>query len=111
MSAARKYTKSVSKSRSPRPGFYCGIEGGSTKTVAVVIDGGGSIVQRVKTLPCNIKLLDDRQILHLFEGIRERLKQPVPFIGVFVAGCVSPSDEARVKRLVQKGWPASPASW
>src|SRR3989338_2878411 len=40
MSAARKYTKSVSKSRSPRPGFYCGIEGGSTKTVAVVIDGG-----------------------------------------------------------------------
>ena len=107
MSSARKYTKSVSKSRSPRPGFYCGIEGGSTKTVAVVIDGGGRIVQRVKTLPCNIKLLDDRQIIHLFEGIRERLKQPVPFIGVFVAGCVSPSDEARVKRLVQKVWPVS----
>ncbi len=94
--------------RNSKKCFYCGIEGGSTKTVAILIDGGGRVVQRIKTLPCNIKLLDDRQIVHLWEGIRERLKRPASsFIGMFVAGCVSPSDEARVKRLAQKVWPES----
>jgi len=87
--------------------LYCGIEGGSTKTIALVIDDDGRVVQRVKSPPCNIKLLDDRQIVQLWQGICERLRHPAPFVGMFVAGCVSPSDEARVKRLVQKVWPDS----
>lgn len=104
MPSPRKIRNSKFEIRNSRRRLYCGIEGGSTKTVAVMIDEDGRIVQRVRTSPCNIKLLDDRQILNLWEGIRHRLRNPTPFIGMFVAGCVSPSDEARVKRLAQKVW-------
>ena len=86
---------------------FCGIEGGSTKTVGVVMDDEGKVVQRFQTSACNIKLLDDWQIIRLWEGIRDRLRQRTPFIGMFVAGCVSPSDEARAKRLLHKVWPGS----
>jgi len=95
------------KVRDSKKRLYLGIEGGSTKTVALLIDEAGRVVQRVKAPPCNIKLLDDRQIVSLWEGIREHMRGPSPFIGMFVAGCVSPSDEARVKRLVQKVWPGT----
>src|SRR3989344_3151452 len=90
-----------------RKRLYCGIEGGSTKTIAVVIDDDENPVRRIQTGPCNIKLLDDVQLIRLWKGIASRLKFEPPFIGMFLAGCVSPSDEARVKRVAQEVWPSA----
>ncbi len=78
-------------------GDILGIEGGGTKTIAVLKTGVR--IQRRQFGPLNLKLATDRQILAVLRQFK-----PVR-AAICLAGCRTPSDRARMRRLAQNVWP------
>ena len=42
--------------------LFLGIEGGGTRTVALLADGGGQLVKRIESGPANLRLLTDAHL-------------------------------------------------
>jgi N-acetylmuramic acid 6-phosphate etherase len=83
--------------------LFLGIEGGGTRTVALMADSRGKLLKRVEAGPGNARLLDDAQLLELFEGIAAKL--PVPdAVGIGMAGVRTALDARRVHQAAQKVW-------
>jgi N-acetylmuramic acid 6-phosphate etherase len=81
-----------------------GIEGGGTKTdwVLLAVDGGvQTIVDRGQLPASNMKLADDAQLARLFSVLPVEATQ----VGVFLAGCATEDDYARLHRLAEAAWP------
>ena len=74
-----------------------GIEGGGTKTVALLATGAR--IQRRQFDALNLKLSTDRQILTLL-----RQFQPTR-AAICLAGCRTTADRNRVHRLAKRAWP------
>jgi N-acetylmuramic acid 6-phosphate etherase len=74
-----------------------GIEGGGTKTVALLDNG-----QRRVFGPLNLKLCTDRQILAVL-----RQFQPTR-AAICLAGCRTPADRQRLQQLAGRAWPGVP---
>lgn len=78
-------------------GTTLGLEGGGTKTVALLATG--AIIRRRQFGPLNLKLASDRQI-------RAVLRQFKPTrAAICLAGCRTAADQARVRRLARRAWP------
>lgn len=80
-----------------------GIEGGGTKTVAVLSNG-----TRRTFGPLNLKLSTDRQILAVLRSLNSQisnLKSPITGAALCLAGCRTEADRKRLRALAKRAWP------
>lgn len=88
------------------PKRILGIEGGGTKTdwVLLGVEAGRETVLEQGRLPgSNLRLVSDQTLVDLFAA----LPREVTHVGVFLAGCATAEDRARLERLVAAAWPAA----
>ncbi len=78
-----------------------GVEGGGTKTDWVLLDGAGTVLREGQLHAANIKLSSDERLSQLFSV----LPREVENVGIFLAGCATAEDRARLRRLVVAAWP------
>jgi N-acetylmuramic acid 6-phosphate etherase len=89
---------------------FLGIEGGGTRTMALLGDAHGQILNRLELDPLNLKLASDAQILSALRHIR---RAPtfhsslftLHALSVCLAGCRTAADRARVRVLAVRVWP------
>lgn len=89
--------------QSERP-FFLGIEGGGTRTVAILADARENLVQRFEAGPANLKLLSDSQLVGLFKSVAAAFPQP-DALGIGMAGARAESDWKRIRSAAAKIWP------
>ena len=95
--------------RNPEPTgvSYLGIEGGGTRTVALLADGGGRVLHRLETGPANMKLLTEAELTRHFRSIAAAL--PVPdALGIGLSGAWAEADFERIRSAAAKVWPRIP---
>jgi N-acetylmuramic acid 6-phosphate etherase len=95
--------------RNPEPAGVrvLGIEGGGTRTVALLADGGGQTLLRLETGPANMKLLPEAQLTRHFRSIAAAL--PVPdALGIGLSGAWAEEDFKRIRSAAAKVWPRIP---
>ena len=91
---------------------FLGLEGGASRTVAVLVDGRGRIRHRSEGGPCHLRLTGDREMLALWRQFRRDLipvldgTRPTA-VGAFLAGCRTAYDKAALRRLLKSVWPHS----
>ncbi|MBI3882252.1 MAG: N-acetylmuramic acid 6-phosphate etherase [Verrucomicrobia bacterium] len=86
---------------------FLGIEGGGTRTVALLADANGKLLRRLELGAANLRLLTDAQLLKHFRVIRRTL--PVPSaLCVGLAGMRTENDRKRILRTAELVWPRVP---
>jgi len=91
----------------PLEPLFLGIEGGGTRTVALMADARGKLVKRLETGPGNVRLLNDAQLLELFQGIAAKFPSP-DAVGIGMAGARAASDLRRIREAAGKVWGSIP---
>jgi len=86
------------------PTTYLGIEGGATRTVALLADGGGQALHRLETGPANMKLLTEAQLTQRFRSIARALPCPGA-LGIGLSGAWVEADFAKIRSAAAKVWP------
>lgn len=84
-----------------------GIEGGATRTVALLADGNGRTLHRLEAGPANLKFLTDAQLLRHLRSLAAALPQP-DAVGVGLAGAWAETDCHRIRIAAAKVWPRVP---
>ena len=87
-----------------------GIEGGGTRTSALLVDGNDTELASFAVGPGNLRLLSPEELAALLEAIRERLPAPPDRIGVGMAGVRTDADRERLSRAVATTWPGVPSA-
>jgi N-acetylmuramic acid 6-phosphate etherase len=85
-----------------------GIEGGGTRTSALLVDGNDAELASFAVGPGNLRLLSPEELAALLEAIRERLPAPPDRVGVGMAGVRTDADRERLRRAVGSTWPGVP---
>ena len=81
-----------------------GIEGGGTRTVALLADDRGRLLERRVAGPANLKLLRDRELSRLLQSFAAAL--PVPdSLAIGLAGARTEADFQRIRKVAGKIWP------
>jgi N-acetylmuramic acid 6-phosphate etherase len=88
---------------------FLGIEGGGTRTVALLADQRGKILFRVESGPLNLKLTSDDVVLHRLHEIQRSLPSRPTSLAICLAGCRTAIDRARARALADSVWPGIPA--
>jgi N-acetylmuramic acid 6-phosphate etherase len=86
-----------------------GIEGGGTRTTALLVDGEDTVLASFALGPGNLQLLSAEELASLLASIRERLPAAPNRIGIGLAGVRSATDRERLRRAVAATWPDVPA--
>jgi len=86
-------------------GYVLGIEGGGTRTVALLAGLRGQILERVESGPLNLALLSDRMVLQRLRDIKRRLTHRPSAVALCLAGCRTAPDRARARSLGERVWP------
>src|SRR5437016_1653706 len=84
-----------------------GIEGGATRTVALLADGNGRAIQKLETGPSNLKFLADAQLVRQFRALAARFTRPST-LGIGLAGAWGEADRKRIRMAASKVWPRIP---
>ncbi len=87
--------------------LFLGIEGGGTKSVALLANERGNLLKRVETGPANLRLVTDAQLLRHFRTLAAAFPPPAA-LGVGLAGARHPADFERILRTAAKVWPGIP---
>ncbi len=89
------------------PHFYLGIEGGGTRTVALLADTRGKVLQRLETGPANWRLVGPARLL---KQLRQQARQfPKPAaVAIGLAGVRGDEDRAKVRQVAAHVWPDIP---
>jgi N-acetylmuramic acid 6-phosphate etherase len=90
-----------------QPQCFLGIEGGATRSVAVLVNGAGEVLQRIEAGPGNLKLLSDSELSQLLDSIAGALAKP-DAVGIGLAGLRGDNDRSRVLAAASRIWPQSP---
>jgi N-acetylmuramic acid 6-phosphate etherase len=77
-----------------------GIDGGGTKTDWVLVENGVSTAHG-RLPPANLRLIEDDALRALFSA----LPREIEAAGIYLAGCATPADRARVEALARQIWP------
>src|SRR2546430_7918877 len=86
---------------------FLGIEGGGTRTVALLANGGGKELARVEAGPANLTLLDQSSLFKLLRSLAEKL--PVPdSIAIGLAGAWTETARRRICAAAARVWPGVP---
>ena len=72
--------------------FFLGLEGGGTRTVAILADAAGQLLHRVEAGPANVELLDDAQ-LSAYSADAASLPRP-DYLAIGLAGARAESDRS-----------------
>jgi N-acetylmuramic acid 6-phosphate etherase len=86
---------------------YLGIEGGGTRTVALLADGRGQALRRLETGPANLKLLTEAQLTQRFRSIARALPRPGA-LGIGLSGAWVEADFKKIRSAAAKAWPGIP---
>jgi N-acetylmuramic acid 6-phosphate etherase len=86
--------------------YSLGIEGGGTKTIALVLDQDRSVLARKEYGPGNLRLLTDKAISGLLGQIADDFPEPVA-VGIYLAGLRDDTDANRMAGIAKKIWPRS----
>ncbi|MGA2866187.1 MAG: N-acetylmuramic acid 6-phosphate etherase [Verrucomicrobiota bacterium] len=87
--------------------LFLGLEGGGTRTTALLADSAGRALGRLEAGPANLKLLTDAQLTAHFRSIRAAFPQPAA-LGIGLAGAWAERDRQRIRRAAGKVWPRVP---
>jgi N-acetylmuramic acid 6-phosphate etherase len=87
--------------------FLLGIEGGGTRTVALLTDAAGQLLQRVESGPGNLRLLTDAQLLRRLREFHDS-RHPPAAIAIGLAGTVTEADRARLRAAARRVWGNTP---
>lgn len=80
-----------------------GIEGGGTRTVALLADERGRQLGRKEFGPGNVRLLSDKELSQLFQRIAAEFPK-VQAVGAGLAGARDPRDCKRVEATITQCW-------
>ena len=86
------------------PKRILGIEGGGTKTEWVLLTGEADehkLLSQGTLAAANLRLITDEALARLFSV----LPGDATHVGVFLAGCATEEDRARLRGLAEKAWP------
>lgn len=86
-----------------------GIEGGGTRTVALLVHGAQA--WRMEAAAANLHLVTDAQMLRLFQQIeawRERLGPRLDAVAIGLAGARTTEDKERILNTARQVWPGLP---
>ena len=86
---------------------YLGIEGGGTRTVALLVDSSGRPLRRLETGPANMKLLTQAQLTQHFRSIAVALAGP-DALGIGLSGAWTEVDFRRIRSAAATVWPRIP---
>jgi N-acetylmuramic acid 6-phosphate etherase len=86
---------------------FLGIEGGGTRTVALLADGSGQPLRRLETGPANMKLLTEVQLTRRFRSIARALPRPSA-LGIGLSGAWVEADFEKIRSAAAKAWPRIP---
>jgi N-acetylmuramic acid 6-phosphate etherase len=90
------------------PPVFLGIESGGTRSVAILADAHAKCVRRLEhDEPANLRLLNDAQLLRLFQTIGVQLPRPTA-LGIGMAGVLEEAERARVREAAARVWPDIP---
>ena len=97
---------------SPRPApvprvTFLGIEGGGTRTVALLADAHGRLLHRRESGPANLRLLTDAELVAHLRQIATDAPHP-DAIGIGLAGAREEADRARIRQAAAQIWPGIP---
>ena len=87
--------------------LFLGIDGGGTRTIALLADSAGRALGRLEAGPANLKLLTDAQLTRHFRAIAAAFPQPAA-IGIGLAGAWAEPDRRRIRLAAAKAWPGIP---
>jgi N-acetylmuramic acid 6-phosphate etherase len=86
---------------------YLGIEGGGTRTIALLADGDGTALKRVESGPANLRLLTDPQLVRHLRDLAANF--PIPgSLAIGLAGAWTTNDRKRIRSAGSKVWPGVP---
>src|SRR5208283_572364 len=88
---------------------FLGIEGGGTRTVALLADQRARILSRVESGSLNLKLSPDAAVVHRLREIKQGLVCRPTSLALCLAGCRTVADRSRARVLVERVWPGVPA--
>ena len=78
------------------PRLFLGIDGGGTRTTALLADSAGRALGRLEAGPANLKLLTDAQLTRHFRSIGAVFPQPAA-VGIGLAGAWAEPDWHRIR--------------
>ncbi|RYD33306.1 MAG: hypothetical protein EOP86_13700 [Verrucomicrobiaceae bacterium] len=92
-------------------GYYLGIEGGGTRTTALLADSGGKVVMDAEFPPSNLHLLSDSELQWRLREVAARL--PVPLesltaVAIGLAATRSEEDRSRIRSAAAPVFPRIP---
>jgi N-acetylmuramic acid 6-phosphate etherase len=87
--------------------LFLGVEGGGTRTVAVLADARRRLVRRFEAGPANVKLLNDAQLVRLLRSVAAAFPRP-DTLAVGMAGARGEGDWQRIRAAAAKAWPRTP---
>ena len=87
--------------------LFLGIEGGATRTVALLADAQERVAARIECGPANIKLMNDAELAEHFSSVARQLPAPAA-IAAGLAGMRSEQDRSRLVGAASSGWPGIP---
>ncbi len=85
-----------------------GLECGGTRTVAIAAAEDFTLLQRIESGPCNLRLVSDAELRKQFSDIAAQIAD-VAAVGVGMAGVRDPQDIARVRGILATVWPGCPS--
>jgi len=86
---------------------YLGIEGGGTRTVALLVNGSGQTLRRLEKGPANLKLLTEAQLIRQLRSIAAALPRP-DALGIGLSGAWAEADFTRIRSAAGRVWPRLP---
>src|SRR5438552_4108847 len=89
------------------PQTFLGIEGGGTRTVALLVNDRGEALQRLEAGPANVKLLTDVELTRHFRSLAAVLPRPAA-LAIGLAGAWTAVDRKRIRVAADKIWPGVP---
>ncbi len=95
------------KSSSSENAFVLGIEGGGTRTVAVLANVDGTVVKQWHGGPANLKLLSDSVLATTLAAIAAEFPQPIS-LGIGLAGARGEQEWKRIRAAASLAWPNIP---
>ncbi len=84
-----------------------GVEGGGTRTVALVVNAAHQLIQRIEFGPSNLHLLSDSELQRALNAIARQALKPAA-IAIGLAGLRTESDRQRVLAAADRTWPKIP---
>ena len=88
---------------------FLGVEGGGTRTVALLTDRRARILSRLESGPLNLKLSSDTTVLRRLREIKRGLGSRPMSLALCLAGCRTATDHSRARALAERVWPGVPA--